>query len=640
MTLQKTFVVWLIGLMLLIAILATAILAKREAANVTAQIAREQQQLARELSELLTLTDSLMSAQVQSSMRLLQQRITQQGQVTSGAPVEVAGRSVPDLYFGDIGQANHYDLVDDVTNIMGGTATLFSRDQDDFIRVSTNVVTDNKRAIGTLLASNGPAMAAIRQNKAFYGAVNILGNPYVTAYEPIRDSQQQIIGLSYVGFRADLAALNTIVEKSRILTQGFVVIADNSGKIRVHSDNVNEDQAKNIISGATADWQFETVAFTPWGYHLYLVYSEQERRALMQHAVVSMIFLVLILGALLIALVFFITRYVVIRPLNKVNISLAGIVEGEGDLTHRLNFNRKDEIGVMATGFDALLDRVRKTILDVQQVSTAVKISATTMDHAAKQALKIVNQQTQGTADIAHAIEEMTSASHVVATGALDAETSTQDIGRLSGTVRQVVESTVNNSQLQMRAVQESEHALGSLNKASQDIAKVLEVINSIAEQTNLLALNAAIEAARAGEQGRGFSVVADEVRLLASRTQASTGEIKQMVVDLESQVAAVEHINQRYKLTATDNVKFAEEARNALHEVHAAVGQMQSQNSNIASAAEQQSVVANNINQRTQQISRLARESAQQSELAQTTSTALLQQCETLVSILSAYKV
>ncbi|HEY9044079.1 MAG TPA: Cache 3/Cache 2 fusion domain-containing protein, partial [Rheinheimera sp.] len=572
MTLQKTFTVWLVSLVVVIAIIATVLLSSREANRLNLQLTQERQQLGREITELLTLTDSLMSAQVKSSMRLLNQRIAQNGPVTVGPEVDVAGRKVNDLLLNSEGQANRFELVDALTDIMGGTATLFSRDNDDFVRISTNVITQNKRAIGTVLAPDGLAIAAIRRGEAFYGTVDILGNPFVTGYEPIRSSDNRIIGISYVGYRADLAALNRIVMQSRLLQRGFTAIEDRSGKIRVNSDNISPEQVQAVITGTEQGWQRETLTFAPWGYKVHLVYSEDEKAALVRDALLTIMALVIAFGVLLILLVFFITKRVVIGPLNRVNASLSAIVEGEGDLTTRLNFNRKDEIGTMATGFDALLDRVRGTIVKVQQVAKELKQSTTTMDQAAQQVLHKITQQTHDTADIATAIEEMTATSHAVAKSALDAETATSEVGRLSEQVMSVVENTVANSQQQMRAVEESELAIGSLNKASQDIAKVLEVINSIAEQTNLLALNAAIEAARAGEQGRGFSVVADEVRSLAGRTQASTGEIKQMIIGLEAGVTSVEQINNRYKLTVTDNVKFAEEARNALFAVQSAV--------------------------------------------------------------------
>ncbi|MDR6982526.1 methyl-accepting chemotaxis protein [Rheinheimera pacifica] len=640
MTLQKTFIVWLTSLVVVIAVIVIALISGREASKLTQQLEREREQLGGEIVALLTLTDNLMQAQVKSSMRLLNQRIGQSGAVSVGPPVEVAGRRVNDLVFNGAGQANRFELVDAVTDIMGGTATLFSRDNNDFVRISTNVITNNNRAIGTVLDPNGLAIAAIHRGTAFYGVVDILGNPFVTGYEPVKDGSNNVIGISYVGYRADLEALNRIVMQSRLLTQGFVAIEDRSGKVRVNSDNIAVDAVQQILAGQNDGWQRQTLEFAPWGYKVHLVYSETERNGLVWQTLRSLIALVVVFGILLIAMVFFLTRYVVIQPLNKVNASLANIVEGEGDLTARLNFDRKDEIGTMASGFDALLDRVRRTIVDVQQVSGGLKHSAVTMDQAAKQVLQKITQQTHDTAAIANAIEEMTTTSHAVATGALDAETAAQEVATLAEQVMTVIENTVTNSQQQMRAVAESEQAINSLTKASQDIAKVLEVINSIAEQTNLLALNAAIEAARAGEQGRGFSVVADEVRSLAGRTQASTGEIKQMISGLESGVASVEQINSRYKLTVADNVKFAEGARSALHAVQSAVDQIKSQNAGIASAAEQQSTVAENINQKTRQIRQLAQDSAQQSEIAQQTSTALMQQCETLVTILADYRV
>lgn len=640
MTLQKTFVVWLTGLIIIVAVVVIALVSSREAGKLTQQLEQERSQLAREIVALLTLTDSLMLAQVKSSMRLLNQRIEQSGAVSVGPQIDMAGRQVNDLLFNSIGQGNRFELVDAVTNIMGGTATLFSRDNNDFVRISTNVITNDKRAIGTILDPNGLAIAAIRRGEPFFGVVDILGNPFVTGYEPIKDSSNRVIGISYVGYRADLEALNRLVMQSRLLSQGFVAIEDRSGKVRVNSDNMDAAAVQSILTGSADGWQQQTLEFAPWGYKVHLFYSQNELDALIWQVLWTIAAFVILLGMVLVALVFFLTRKVVIQPLNKVNASLANIVDGEGDLTARLNFDRKDEIGTMAAGFDALLSRVRQTIVDVLQVAHGLKQSAVTMDNAATQVLQKITRQTQDTAEIANAIEEMTSTAHAVAQGALNAESAALDVAQLAQQVMLVVENTVNNSQQQMRAVDESEQAIGSLTKASVDIAKVLEVISSIAEQTNLLALNAAIEAARAGEQGRGFSVVADEVRSLASRTQSSTGEIKHMIAGLETGVLSVAEINSRYKSTVLDNVKFAEDARSALHAVQSAVEQIKSQNAGIASAAEQQSTVAENINQKTRQIRQLAQDNAQQSELTQQTSAGLMQQSETLLTILSGYRV
>lgn len=367
MTLQKTFIVWLTGLVVVIAAIVIALIAGREASKLTQQLDQERQQLGREIVALLTLTDNLMQAQVKSSMRLLNERIVQSGPVSVGSPVDVAGRRVNDLVFNGTGQANRFELVDAVTGIMGGTATLFSRDNTDFVRISTNVITNNNRAIGTVLAPDGLAIAAIRRGEAFYGVVDILGNPFVTGYEPVTDGSNNVIGISYVGYRADLEALNRIVMQSRLLSQGFVAIEDRSGKVRVNSDNIAADAVQQILAGQNDGWQQQTLEFAPWGYKVHLVYSETERNGLVWQTLRSLIVLVVVFGILLIAMVFFLTRYVVIQPLNKVNASLANIVEGEGDLTARLNFDRNDEIGTMASGFDALLDRVRRTIVDVQQ---------------------------------------------------------------------------------------------------------------------------------------------------------------------------------------------------------------------------------------------------------------------------------
>lgn len=640
MTLQRTFFVWLTILVTILTAVIIVIVANSTSKNLELQLHKERQKLGEEIISLLTITDNLMLSQVKSSMNLLQERLVQGNAITQGDDVQVADKVVKDLLVNGVGQANNFQLVDSVTDVMGGTATLFSRDGDDFVRISTNVINNGKRAIGTLLAPDGLAIAAIRSGKPFYGVVDILGNPYVTGYEPVTNSDNKVIGISYVGYRADLDSLNNLVKQSRLLEDGFVAITDRAGNVRVHSDNINAARVNDILQRKDKNWHQYSTEFPAWGYTVHLFFSEAEMQSLIWQSLWRTVLMIVLSGLALITAVFFINRKVIIRPLAAVNASISDIVQGEGDLTARLNFNRSDEIGTMAAGFDALLERIRQTIVGVNALSAELNHSAETMHVTANDVMAMTENQLKDTTAITAAVEDMTSTAQNVAQSALHAEAFARDVTESTNKVLAVIQNTVGNSKLQLTAIEESDNAISSLNRASINITKVLEVISSIADQTNLLALNAAIEAARAGEQGRGFSVVADEVRSLASRTQASTGEIRQMIQSLEVGVTAVAEINKGYKKTVLDNVQFAEDAQQALAAVTSSVEQINLQNASIASAAEQQSAVALNVHDRTCQISRFAKDSALKAELAQQTSNTLRARCSKLIKLLANYKV
>src|ERR1700737_2400965 len=140
-------------------------------------------------------------AKVKTAMDILKSRAEKLGPPKIEGSDTVAGKQVPALYFGSTKMNNNFDLVDEVVKQAGGTATIFVKYGDDYVRVATNVKKDDgSRAIGTVLDPKGKAIASIQKNDAFYGEVDILGKPYITGYEPIRDQSKKVIGIYYVGY--------------------------------------------------------------------------------------------------------------------------------------------------------------------------------------------------------------------------------------------------------------------------------------------------------------------------------------------------------------------------------------------------------------------------------------------------------
>jgi hypothetical protein len=138
---------------------------------------------------------------VQRAMQLLKSKATALGAPSVKGEDQVAGKTVPVLYFGTTGINNDFTVVDEVKKEMGGTATFFVKSGDEFVRVSTNVQkADGSRAIGTILDPKGKVIAAIAQDKTYFGEANILGKEYVTGYEPIHDASNKIIGIYYLGY--------------------------------------------------------------------------------------------------------------------------------------------------------------------------------------------------------------------------------------------------------------------------------------------------------------------------------------------------------------------------------------------------------------------------------------------------------
>ncbi|CAI8710771.1 Methyl-accepting chemotaxis protein McpH [Pseudomonas sp. IT-P253] len=300
-----------------------------------------------------------------------------------------------------------------------------------------------------------------------------------------------------------------------------------------------------------------------------------------------------------------------VRPIRQVTAALVAIGSGGGDLTHRLDSSRADELGDLARGFNRFLDSQRDMIGEVlttsERLRTAVGQVARVVDNTAERS----GRQQEMTDMVATAVHEMGLTVQEIAQNAGNAALASQNARDEALQAREVVGGSIRHIESMSDEIGIAANAVGDLANQVASIDQVLAVIRGISEQTNLLALNAAIEAARAGDMGRGFAVVADEVRTLARRTQASTDEIQQMIGSLKQGAEnAVSSMHSGQAATGT-GVESSQRTGASLTAITGQVERISDMNHQVATATEEQSAVTEEINRNVQGISDLARATA-----------------------------
>ena len=299
-------------------------------------------------------------------------------------------------------------------------------------------------------------------------------------------------------------------------------------------------------------------------------------------------------------------------------------VEQTGDLSARVPLACTDEVGQMASAFNAMQAGYQRVVNTVAETAAQLDAGAASLASSMDEVRQGMLGQQSETDQAATAINEMSATVYHIAQHAGATRDLSQTADTLAGSGQQVVSRVQHSIASLSSGVQTTAEMIQQLALDSQKINSVVGVIHSIAEQTNLLALNAAIEAARAGEMGRGFAVVADEVRNLAKRVQASTDEITLMVSALQSGTRDAVDFMQESSFKADDCVQQAQEAGAALAEITQAVAQMRESNTQIAVAAEQQSQVAEEMNRAVVSIRDVTENTVQQTVESATTSNQL----------------
>jgi methyl-accepting chemotaxis protein len=322
----------------------------------------------------------------------------------------------------------------------------------------------------------------------------------------------------------------------------------------------------------------------------------------------GIVFLVI---AVILAFVWFsfvVTRSIV-RPARALVADLGRL--SSGDFSTAIKATTRDEIGQVAESAQQvqlrLSDLIRQIVSAARQLATSAD---SLMQHSEEEAERLQRQRSD-TDQVAASVNEMSATVQEVAKNAEAAAHSTTEADRQAGNGKLVVTEAIGAIDRLATEVEEVSGAIHHLENETTTIGTVINVITEIAEQTNLLALNAAIEAARAGEQGRGFAVVADEVRSLASRTQESTEEIRKIIERLQQGTANAVNVMAAGQERAGQAVEMAEKVGESLATIAQAVATIKDMNSMIASAAEEESAVANEINRNVSSISEMVAENA-----------------------------
>ena len=327
------------------------------------------------------------------------------------------------------------------------------------------------------------------------------------------------------------------------------------------------------------------------------------------------------------------------RPIRAMVDRLKDIAEGEGDLTQRVDENRKDELGELGKWFNKFVDRVHDIIAEVMGSARDVASASTQIAASSEEMSTGMTEQSEQVRQIAAAIEEMSASITEVAQKSKDAADKAETSGQTAARGGEVVKQTVTGMNSISDAVSASAASVRALGQRGEQIGQVIDVINDIADQTNLLALNAAIEAARAGEHGRGFAVVADEVRQLADRTTKATEEVAESITAIQNETQQAVGRMESGTQEVQEGVELAGQAGDSLREIVGGAKDVASVVQSIAAAAEQQASASEEVSRNVESITAVTQQATESASQSAAASAQLSAKAESLQQLLGAFK-
>ncbi|MCS0326936.1 methyl-accepting chemotaxis protein [Vibrio diabolicus] len=468
-----------------------------------------------------------------------------------------------------------------------------------------------------------------RQRPWFIAAKNkgdlVVTDPYVDASSknviisvgtPVKENGQFLAGMFY---DLELTTLSDLVNQVNLFDAGYLFLVTADGTTIAHPQSkYNGEKVGSYLPQVDLTQSTQHIEIDGDRYMINLTHIPGENwyvgsvidEAIAYSAVgelrnSAIIYSIIAVIASVIALTLLIRT--LMRPLDTLNNAIKGVASGKGDLTQRLETDTDQEFSELATNFNTFMENLQQQIIESKSISDQILNGTQITAEGAKDSAGAIQTQLQELEQLATAMHEMSVTATEVANNAQGAASAAKEADQATVEGSSVVGESTQTINMLSDSIDLAVEEVQVLESATANIETILKVINDIADQTNLLALNAAIEAARAGESGRGFAVVADEVRTLAQRTQESTTEIRTMIEQLQSGASSVANAMHQSKGSAVEAVEKADLANNALQRIRDAIQRISDMNLQIASAAEEQSLVAEEINNNTVNIKDLS---------------------------------
>jgi len=422
-----------------------------------------------------------------------------------------------------------------------------------------------------------------------------------------------------------------VFDKSKLI---FGRIVDAAGEI------VPSELPKDIDSKSEVKLFFDDEGKKNDVGRLVVMVDESAIDNLLSESLMRTIIQIVLMVVLLVAVSTILLKQIVIVPLEELGKALSDISQGEGDLTRRLSVVADNEIGSLAGDFNVFVDKIQVLVQQVVGSMTSMSELIQDLVDVAQTTSAGVQAQGQETEQVAAAINEMSAISQDVSKNAGSAAESASSADKEAFEAKSVVAMTIDSIGLLANEIDNGVQVINDLGIDVENITSMVGVIQGIAEQTNLLALNAAIEAARAGEQGRGFAVVADEVRSLASKTQSTTEEIQEMITRLQNGTQSAVTVMQSSKEKGASTVKEVNKTDKSLEDIVLAVSTINDMNTQIASAAGEQTLAIDEISRSITNIADVADQTASGAKNTESSCVRLAELAQQISQQLGQFKV